>query len=172
MKIRTGRWAASREGEFVVFLIGMRINKPSKIGLWFPILLQMPLMIRWLDRHPQEGLLHWEFLLKSPRSPTVLQYWRSFEDLERFARSTGAPHLQAWKDFNAKVRDSGDVGIWHETYTIGPGRSEAIFVNMPPRGVGAAGELAPVGSTAATAAKRLGARESDVAPVDAYQRPS
>jgi fumigallin biosynthesis monooxygenase-like protein len=98
----------------------------------------------------------------------VIQYWRSFEDLERFARSPDAPHLAAWKEFNASVRDSGDVGIWHETYRIAAGASESIYGNMPARGLGAAGTLQPIGTTAATAAKRIGAREIDEAPVEAY----
>jgi hypothetical protein len=168
MSIRTGRWAASYDGELVVFLIGMRINRPWKVSRWWPVFLAMPRMIKWLERHPQAGLLHYEFALKSPLSPMLVQYWRSFEDLEQFARSAEAPHLAAWTDFNAKVRDSGDVGIWHETYRIAPGASESIFGNMPVGGLGAAGELAPVGSTAATAALRIGAREGDRAPVDSY----
>ena len=92
----------------------------------------MPRMLKWLEQHPQAGLLHYEQALKGPLSPMIVQYWRSFEDLERFARSPDAPHLAAWKHFNAAVRDSGDVGIWHETYRIAPGASESIFGNMRP----------------------------------------
>ncbi len=121
-------------------------------------------MIKWLQEHPQAGLLHYEQALRSPLSPMFVQYGRSFEDLERFARSPEAPHLEAWKHFNANVRDGGDVGIWHETYRVARGASESIFGNMPPRGLGVAGDLAPVGSTAATAATRIGARAVDQAP--------
>ena len=39
-----------------------------------------------------------------------------FESLDRFARDTDRPHLEPWRRFNRAVRDSGDVGIWHETY--------------------------------------------------------
>jgi hypothetical protein len=168
MKVRTGRWAASYDGELIVFMIGMRINRPSRIRLWFPVFTAMPRMLRWLDKQPDSGLLHWEFVLRGPLSPTIVQYWRSFDELERFARSTDAPHLGAWKRFNAAVRDSGDVGIWHETYRVAPGARESIFVNMPDRGLGAAGTLDPVGSTAATAAKRIGERDADEAPVPGY----
>lgn len=164
--IRQGRWMAKPHGELVVFLIGMRVNKPLKVQLWLPVFMAMPKMLRWLDRHPQAGLLHYHLAARSPLSPMVVQYWRSFDDLERFARSPEAPHLGWWKRFNATIRDSGDVGIWHETYRVGS--SEAIFNNMPPSGLGVAGELAPIGSTAATAAKRIGARPDDVPPVEAY----
>jgi hypothetical protein len=167
-KLNRGRWAASHDGEIVVFMIGLRINRVWKVKQWWPVFMAMPQMLKWLDQHPQAGLLHYEQAIKSPLSPMVIQYWRSFEDLERFARSADAPHLAAWKHFNAAIRDNGDVGIWHETYRIAPGSSESIFGNMPARGLGAAGRLEPIGSTAATAAKRIGARAEDEAPVEAY----
>ncbi len=168
MTINKGRWAASSDQEIVVFLIGMRINKFWKVHKWGPVAMAMPKMLKWLDKNPQAGLLAYDQVVRSPRQVVVLQYWRSFEDLERFARDAQAPHLGPWKSFNAKVRDSGDVGIWHETYVVEPGRSESIFGNMPPRGLAAFADLRPVGSTAATAAKRIGARDEDEAPVAGY----
>ena len=36
---------------------------------------------------------------------------------------------------------NGDVGIWHETYVIEPGRYENIYNNMPPHGLGAVGRI-------------------------------
>ncbi len=168
MSLKTGRWKASVDGEIVVFLIGMRVNRPWKIRQWSWVFAAMPTMLIWLSRHPQEGLLHYEFSVRDPLSPVVTQYWRSFEDLERFARSPDAPHLGPWKRFNAEVRDSGDVGIWHETYRVAAGAGEAIYVNMPRRGVGRAGDLTPVGTTATTAAQRIGARADDEPPVAPY----
>jgi Domain of unknown function (DUF4188) len=168
VKIHNGRWTATHEGELVVFLIGMRINRPWKLNKWWPVLTAMPRMLKWLDQNPQAGLLHYEQAFKSPLSPMIIQYWRSFEDLERFARSADAPHVPAWKEFNTAVRASGDVGIWHETYRVAPGASETLYGNMPASGLGLAGQLLPVGTTAATAAKRIGARDADEAPVEAY----
>jgi hypothetical protein len=63
------------------------------------------------------------------------------------------------------VRASGDVGIWHETYRVRAGEYEAIYGNMPRVGLAGAGELVPVGSTNDTAARRIGARPDDRAPV-------
>jgi Monooxygenase af470-like len=168
MEINRGRWTATHDGELVVFLIGMRINRPWKLHKWWPVFTAMPRMLKWLQQNPQAGLLHYEQMLASPLSPIIVQYWRSFEDLERFARAPDAPHLEAWKDFNRAVRDSGDVGIWHETYRVAPGAIETLYGNMPARGLARAGRLAPVGTTAATAAKRIGAREADEPPVEAY----
>jgi hypothetical protein len=168
VKLRAGRWTAESEGEVVVFLIGMRINRPWKLSQWWPVFMAMPRMLRWLEAHPQAGLLQSHTALKGPLSPMVVQYWRSFEELERFARSSDAPHLAAWKDFNARIRDSGDVGIWHETYRIAAGARETIYGNMPPSGLGAASAVVPIGSTAATAARRIGARPDDAPPVAGY----
>jgi Domain of unknown function (DUF4188) len=35
--VSTGRYVADLEGDFVVFLIGMRINKPWKLHRWLPV---------------------------------------------------------------------------------------------------------------------------------------
>jgi Domain of unknown function (DUF4188) len=163
--INRGRWTVSDQDEVVVFLIGMRINKPWKVKQWWPVFTSMPKMLRWLDKHPQAGLLHYEFALKSPLSPVVIQYWRSFEELEHFARSPQAPHLPAWKAFNASVGGSGDVGIWHETYRAADGQREVIYGNMPPVGLAGAMGAKPIGSTAESAARRIGARTVDEPPV-------
>ncbi len=51
------RMAAEVDGDFVVFLIGMRINKPWKAWAWLLVLLAMPRMLRELARHPELGCL-------------------------------------------------------------------------------------------------------------------
>jgi hypothetical protein len=86
----------------------------------------------------------------------VAQYWRSFEDLERYARDADAEHLPAWRRFNQKARESGSVGIWHETYKVHAGDYETIYNNMPRIGLARAGAHRPLGSTS-TAAQRVGA---------------
>ena len=56
-KVHPGRFTAETDGEFVVFLIGMRINKPWKPHRWLPVFLAMPAMIRELEAHPEKGML-------------------------------------------------------------------------------------------------------------------
>jgi Monooxygenase af470-like len=161
-----GRFSAQLDGDFVVFLIGMRVNKPWKVRSWFPVFRAMPQMLRELERHPEAGLLHVSSGLIGA-SPVVVQYWRSFEQLERYARDADAEHFPAWKWFNQAVRGSGDVGIWHETYRVQAGDYEAIYGNMPRIGLARAGRHLPLGSTS-TAARRLGRRPDDRAPVAGY----
>ena len=51
------RMTAEIEGDFVVFLIGMRINKPWKLHKWLPVFLAMPKMLTELRKHPESGFL-------------------------------------------------------------------------------------------------------------------
>jgi Domain of unknown function (DUF4188) len=151
--VRQGRHKAAIEGDFVVFLIGMRINRPWKVAKWWPVFTAMPRMLRYLDAHPEKGLLGYRFGF-----PVIVQYWRSFDDLERFARDEEDPHLEPWRRFNKAVGASGDVGVFHETYQVRAGEYEAIYVNMPRVGLGAAADLEPVGS-AGRARERIGYAE-------------
>ncbi|MEA2270511.1 MAG: hypothetical protein QOD55_1020 [Solirubrobacteraceae bacterium] len=164
MAIHPGRHVAQIDGDFVVFLIGMRMNRPWKVRRWWPVFRAMPRMIKELEAHPESGFLGaTQGLLTT--GPTLVQYWRSFEHLERYARDAGAEHLPAWSEFNQLLRGSGDVGIWHETYRVRAGEYETIYGDMPRIGLGAVGEHVPVGSTSATAAQRIGARPDDTSPV-------
>jgi hypothetical protein len=161
-----GRFEAQIDGDFVVFLIGMRINKPWKVHRWMPVAVAMPRMLRELERSPESGFLAATQALFTT-GPTVVQYWRSFDDLERYARDQNAEHFPAWKRFNQQIRSSGDVGIWHETYRVRAGEYESIFGNMPRVGLARAGRHVPLGSTS-TAARRIGARAKDEPPVAGY----
>jgi hypothetical protein len=137
--INTGRLAAEIEGDFVVFLIGMRINKPLKVHKWLPVFLAMPRMLKELKMKPESGFLGHIF---GPK--VIVQYWRSFEALEAYAQSRNEGHWPAWMDFNKRMAKSrGDVGIWHETYLVRAGEYECIYSGMPPFGLGEAASLVP-----------------------------
>jgi hypothetical protein len=113
----------------VVFLIGMRINRPLKFHRWIPVFSAMPRMVRELEQHPELGFLGAHSWLG--RTTIMLQYWDSFEKLEAYARAKNHAHLPAWREFNRRIGTSGDVGVWHETYLLQPGSYEAIYSNMP-----------------------------------------
>jgi Domain of unknown function (DUF4188) len=166
MPVHKGRHVARMEGDFVVFLIGMRVNKPWKLREWLWVFRAMPRMIKELEADPESGFLGATQGLWTT-GPSLVQYWRSFEHLERFARDPAASHLPAWRAFNQLVRGSGDVGVWHETYRVRAGEYEAVYANMPRVGLASAAEHLPVGSTS-TAARRLGVRTADEPPVAGY----
>jgi hypothetical protein len=166
VKIQPGRYTADIDEGFVVFLIGMRFNKLRKVRKWMPVVTAFPKMLRTLNEHPELGCLgHKEWY---GRTTITVQYWKDFESLDRFARDKELPHLAPWRAFNRAVRDSGDVGIWHETYRIEPGAYEAIYGNMPVFGLAAASQSIPVRRKAHTAAARIGASPTDTPAVEPY----
>lgn len=132
------RMTAVVEDDFVVFLIGMRINKPWKVHKWLPLVRAMPAMLRELYRNPELGLLGHEQWFG--RTTMMIQYWKSFDHLERYATDKTSTHLPAWSAFNKNIGQNGDVGIWHETYLSGRGRYECIYTNMPRFGLARFGD--------------------------------
>jgi Domain of unknown function (DUF4188) len=161
-----GRCTAKVDSDVVVFLIGMRINRLSAVSMWWPVATAMPEMQKELARHPELGCIHTENWFG--RTTISLQYWRDFESLHAYARNPNQPHLPAWRDFNQAVRDNGTVGIWHETYRVSRGNSEAIYGNMPRFGLASAFEHVTASSIGNSAAKRIGADTADRNAVDPY----
>ena len=153
-RVIPGRFTAQMDEPFVVFLIGMRINRPLEIRKWLRTALAMPSMLRELQRNPQKGLLGAEQFFYWPGS-CLVQYWRSFEDLEKFARNPDDPHLPAWRRFNSLVGSDGTVGIFHETYIVERGNYEAVYGNMPVFGLAKATEHVPAVGRRETARRRL-----------------
>jgi hypothetical protein len=144
------KMTAEMDGNFVVFLIGMRINKPWKIHKWLPVYLAMPRMLKELSAHPESGLLGYRQM-----GLTFVQYWRSFEQLEAYARNKTQLHLPAWQAFYKCGGMDGDVGIWHETYCVSQGQYEAMYGNMPAFGLGKVGRLVPASGRKESARGRM-----------------
>ena len=166
MTVNPGRYTADLQGDFVVFVIGMRFNKPLKIRKWWPVATAMPKMLRTLGEHHELGC-------RGPhqwigRTTILLQYWQDFESLERFARDRDRPHLKPWRRFNRAVRASGDVGVWPETYRVRSGEYETIYSNMPTFGLAASSRLVTVAQKANSAAARIGATTADAPAVEPY----
>lgn len=165
-KVIPGRMTADIEGDFVVFLIGMRFNKPWKINKWWGAFTAMPRMLKELSQNPDAGLLGYMLTIGSG-GPVTVQYWRSAEQLEAFARDPKYSHRPAWKAFNKAVGGNGDVGIWHESYLVKAGQYETLYGNMPQFGLAATRDAkhVPVARKGENAAVRRGVPD---APVGAY----
>lgn len=137
-----GRVTTIIEDDFVILIIGMSINKLWKIHHWIPIVFSMFKMISEQKKQKDIGLLATEHKLIG--NPTVfVQYWKSYEALEAYASDSTKVHLPAWVNYNKKVRDSEDIGIYHEIYKIKATDYECVYVNMPRFGLGKFGELIP-----------------------------
>ncbi len=156
--IIASRMTHDYDGELVVFLIGMRINKPWRPGLWLPVFNAMPKMLAELSKDKDSGLLGYRLTLGAG-GPLVVQYWSSHEKLYAYASERNAAHRPAWAAFNRLARKApGAVGIWHETYLVE--RAETIYSGMPVSGLAAATSSVPVARRGETAAERLGARQA------------
>jgi Domain of unknown function (DUF4188) len=153
-QIIPARTTAQLDGDFVVFLIGMRINKWWKFWKWVPVAMAMPRMLIELAKRPELGLLHARNVFGFPNI-MVIQYWRSFEQLAAYASDRSLAHLPAWRDFNRRIASNGDVGIWHETYLVKDGAHESVYNNMPRWGLAAAGSCVPAEGQRKSAKGRL-----------------
>ncbi|WP_232696808.1 DUF4188 domain-containing protein [Brevibacillus daliensis] len=161
-KVIPGRFTAvADDEEFVVFFIGMRINKLWAVHKWLPVFLAMGRMISELYRHPELGFKSTEGFWGG-RTIGLLQYWRSYEQLETFAR--GGYHLETWKKFNQMIGSDGSVGIFHETYIMKPGTYEAVYNNMPVFGLAKAFNHQPAKGRYETARRRLGGDNEPAVP--------
>ena len=153
-QIFPGRYTAQIEGAFVVFLIGMRVNRIFAVRKWMQVTRAMPPMLEELAKNKDLGFLGGETLL-SWRGVTSLQYWRSFEQLVAYAQARDAKHLPAWAAFNRAIGNDGSVGIWHETFVVEPHHSETIYANMPRWGLSRVAEHIPITGVRDSARQRV-----------------
>lgn len=154
-----GRQQAKIDGDFVVFLIGARLEALHPIRSLRDLggRRGMKHMLDYLTDHPEKGLLGYQMGL-----PVIVQYWRSFDHLEAFARDDADPHTAAWRNYWRRVGKDARSGVWHETYLVRAGEYEAIYLNMPPFGLGKASSLVPVnGESRARTRLRRAASASD-----------
>ena len=161
--VHKGRYAAQIEGDFVVFMIGMRFNRIFLIHKWLPVVLAMPRMLKELFQHPELGMLDARTFV-SGRTLMVVQYWRSFEQLHAYAHARDKEHLPAWAEFNRRIGGNGAVGIFHESYLVKAGGYECVYANMPRFGLAKAGEMVPAVGRLQSAKSRLGETPAEVAP--------
>jgi len=154
--VTAGRMTHEYDGDLVVFLIGMRINKPWRPDLWLPVFNAMPRMLAELSKDKDSGLLGYRLTIGAG-GPLLVQYWSSSEKLYGYASERNAAHRPAWAEFNRRARKApGAVGIWHETYVVE--RAESIYAGMPVSGLAAATSSVPVARRGESAKERLGAR--------------
>jgi len=144
----------------------MRLNRWWRVDRWMPTFLAMPGMLTDLYRNKAAaergeaedlGFLGARTLI-GLEGPTLVQYWRSTEDIYRYAGSPQHAHRPAWTAFNVRARKAaGAVGIWHETSAVPAGAHESVYVGCPTMGLAAATSVVPAASNRARA-RLLGAR--------------
>ncbi|MDA8324188.1 MAG: DUF4188 domain-containing protein [Actinomycetota bacterium] len=154
MDINIGRWTARIDGDFVVFLIGAQVRDPAQASRAASLLAAMAEMLGELAQDPAQGLLGFQQF--GGVGGVIVQYWRSFEALEAYARNPSARHAPVWREWNRLAEDErSGAGIWHETYLVPAGRYEAIYQNMPVTGLQNAGTAITVSEDRASARQRI-----------------
>lgn len=84
----------------------------------------------------------------------VLQYWRSFDDLEAWVQRP--PHSEWWRKAVERMRRRRDTGVYHEAFLVPAADLESIYMNCDPAGLAKFGVLGePVGALT-TSRGRLG----------------
>jgi hypothetical protein len=169
-EIRRGRYSAEIDGDFVVLLIGPRFNKPWLFAKSLADLggrrRGMRAMLDELVARPEKGLLGYRMGF-----PTIVQYWRSFEHLEAFARDPGDLHRPTWLEYFRRDGE-GRTGFWHETFLVRAGEFEAIYNDVPVAGLAAAGRAVPVDrSSSARGRVRPVTHAGDADPMRGVARP-
>ncbi len=101
--IHPGRMTHDHDGELVVFLIGMRVNRLWRPDVWGPAFAAMGPMLTELSSDPDSGLLGYHTTI-GDRGPLLVQYWASVDKLYAYAADTEAAHRPAWARFNQRVR--------------------------------------------------------------------
>ncbi|SOC43545.1 uncharacterized protein DUF4188 [Salinicoccus kekensis] len=153
MSLNTGRFTTIQEEGVTVFIIGMRINKWRAIKDWVPVMMAFPDMIKELEANKHLGYMNGETFITG-RTIISVQYWKSEAELLGYAKNE--KHLKAWKQFNRKAREAGNkVGLYHETHIIEPGRTEAVYINMPDFALGKTLGTRPITKEMHTAKMRL-----------------
>lgn len=151
-------YTAGNEHEFVLFRIGMRFNtfptSPRALREAFGAMTRMPFMLVEQERDAAIGMLASKTYLSFP-DIEIVQFWRSYEDLDRYASARERKHAPAWSWWNALEDKTGAVGIWHETFKISPGSYESIYGYMPRHGLAKATAHRQIGDGEARSRNRI-----------------
>lgn len=130
------------EEKVVVFLLGAKSNHP--LGLFAPNFKEigdsLGEMYKELNKDDADlgfyGGSSWTN--QSPNGASeflFLSYWRSTEDVHKFAYSD--VHRRAWDWWNRTLKANDHIGINHEIFEVDRKHWEAIYVNFQPTNLGA-----------------------------------
>ena len=152
------------EGPLAVFLIGLRIHQPWRVGVVGAAVRAMPRMIAQLERNKGAAARGEEESLGylGSRSTvhglgtTMIQWWRSVDDIYAYANATPLEHRPAWLAFHRAAKAGpAAVTIWHETYAVSA--AESLYAGPAPFGLASISGTVPVARRGESARERLAA---------------
>jgi hypothetical protein len=153
------------DGPLVVFLIGLRVHQPWRVGVVGQAVRAMPRMITELEQNKAaaaRGEAESLGYLGSRSTvhltgTTMIQWWRSVDELYAYASAGEREHRPAWSEFYKVARSAPRaVTIWHETYRVEPGGAESLYAGAAPFGLGALAGTVPVSRRGEHARERMG----------------
>lgn len=137
-------FTARCDGDFVVCLIGIRPNGANPFTKSFiEIGKVFRQMMSELESDRALGYMGGDIYIGANQrksSTLCVQYWRDYESLEKWTHTKMGIHLRTIMNYKQNHQNSGEYGVWHETYKIKDGDYESIYVNMPPIGLALATE--------------------------------
>ena len=157
------------DGPLAVFLIGLRVHQPWRLRVVGQAVRAMPRMILELEENKAaaaRGDADSLGYLGSRSTvdlfgPTMIQWWRSVDDIYAYASSAEHEHRPAWLEFYAVARSAPRaVTVWHETYAVQPGGAESVYAGAKAFGLGAVAGTIPVARRGEGARERMGGRVS------------
>jgi hypothetical protein len=163
--VMTNRSTHAYDGPLALFLIGVRIHQPWRLRVVSQVIRAMPPMIAELERNKAAAATGEEESLGylGSRSTvdltgtTMIQWWRSTEDIYAYASSTDHHHRESWLEFYRRAKDAPSaLTIWHETYAVQPGGVESLYATERPFGLGTVAGVVPVGRRGESAHERIG----------------
>lgn len=153
------------DGPLALFLIGLRIHKPWHLRTARAAALPMQGMIVELeanraaaDRGEAEDLGY----LASRTTVgltgvTMIQWWRSVEDIYAYANAGDRRHRPAWVEFYRVAKERPDVAtLWHETYDLTGRGVESAYAGPKPFGLASLAGVVPMGRRGEVARARMG----------------
>jgi hypothetical protein len=161
------RMTHAYDGPLVVFLIGLRVHQPWRLKVLRSAVTAMPRMVAELERNKAAAERGEEESLGylGSRSTvhltgtTMIQWWRSTEDLYAYANAADHEHRPAWTDFYAVAKGADDaVTIWHETYEVAPSAAESAYAGPRPFGLADLAGVVPLRRRGESARQRLRSR--------------
>lgn len=146
-----GKFTVDLDGDFVVFIIGFYLDPPRwwwRLPVFVKAGAAMAAIKKELREHPEFGCLlveHTEQLGMFNPS-TLIQIWRSYDDLAAYARTRMGKHLGTWMMWDSKAQGFKDgeipgVGIFHESYLVKAKQYEAVYRNTPRIGLAKIGTI-------------------------------
>lgn len=140
-------YSARCNGDFVVFLIGIRPNGANPFTKTFTeVGNAFRSMVAELEADPSLGYMGGDLYVGANTRKSALmyvQYWRSYEALQSWTHKRMGIHMKIVMDYMKTDRLEGLNGIWHETYKVRDGEYEAIYAHMPPIGLALATQAFP-----------------------------